>query len=175
MKKYLFTLTIFFSIITASYVGSQENVLIPLKKPVLNPELKEKKISINIIKPLIKPNLTKEVKKKDDEIKNVSENTITNLGIIIPKNKPKIVQKNVEKVAKKSKFFSKKEFELASKSISSIEKGNWNSALSFAKKSKNKDIISFVQWRHLLTNRNNATYYDYQQFINKNPDYPRIG
>ena len=175
MKKYLFTLTIFFSIITASYVGSQENVLIPLKKPVLNPELKEKKISINIIKPLIKPNLTKEVKKKDDEIKNVSENTITNLGIIIPKNKPKIVQKNVEKVAKKSKFFSKKEFELAGKSISSIEKGNWNSALSFAKKSKNKNIISFVQWRYLLTNRNNATYYDYQQFINKNPDYPRIG
>ena len=175
MKKYLFTLTIFFSIITASYVGSQENVLIPLKKPVLNPELKEKKISINIIKPLIKPNLTKEVEKKDDEIKNVSENTITNLGIIIPKNKPKIVQKNVEKVAKKSKFFSKKEFELAGKSISSIEKGNWNNALSFAKKSKNKDIISFVQWRHLLTNRNNATYYDYQQFINKNPDYPRIG
>ena len=176
MKKYLFTATILFSIFGSSYLCSQENVIIPLKKPALNTEVKEKKISINIIKPLKKPDLIKkEVKKKDEEIKVVEGGKITNLGIIIPKNKPKIVQKTIEKVVKKSKFFSKKEFELAGKAINSIQKGNWTSALSFAKKSKNNDIISFVQWRHLLTNRNNATYYDYQQFIDKNPDYPRIG
>ena len=46
---------------------------------------------------------------------------------------------------------------------------------SIAKKSKNNDIINFIQWRHLLTYGNRASYYDYQQFISKNPDYPRIG
>jgi len=175
MKKNLFLLTILFSFLATTYVSSQENVIIPLKKPTLNPELKEKKISINIIKPLEKPILTKEVKKKDEKKEIIENKKITKLGIIVPKNKPKIVQKTIEKVAKKSKYFSKKEFELAAKAINAMQKGNWPNALSLAKKTRNNDIYSFIQWRHLLTNRNNASYYDYQQFIDKNPDYPRIG
>ncbi len=47
--------------------------------------------------------------------------------------------------------------------------------MNLAKKTNNKDINSFIQWRHLLTNRNSASYYDYQQFLNQNPNYPRIG
>ena len=175
MKKNLFLLTILFSFLATTYVSSQENVIIPLKKPTLNPELKEKKISINIIKPLEKPILVKEVKRKDEKEEIVENKKITKLGIIVPKNKPKIVQKTIEKVAKKSKYFSKKEFELAAKAINAMQKGNWPNALSLAKKTRNNDIYSFIQWRHLLTNRNNASYYDYQQFIDKNPDYPRIG
>ncbi len=175
MKKNLFLLTILFSFLATTYVSSQENVIIPLKKPTLNPELKEKKISINIIKPLEKPILTKEVKKKDEKEEIIENKKITKLGIIVPKNKPKIVQKTIEKVAKKSRYFSKKEFELAAKAINAMQKGNWPNALSLAKKTRNNDINSFIQWRHLLTNRNNASYYDYQQFIDKNPDYPRIG
>ena len=175
MKKNLFLLTILFSFLATTYVSSQENVIIPLKKPTLNPELKEKKISINIIKPLEKPILTKEVKKKDEKEEIIENKKITKLGIIVPKNKPKIVQKTIEKVAKKSKYFSKKEFELAAKAINAMQKGNWPNALSLAKKTRNNDIYSFIQWRHLLTNRNNASYYDYQQFIDKNPNYPRIG
>ena len=175
MKKNLFLLTILFLFLATTYVSSQENVIIPLKKPTLNPELKEKKISINIIKPLEKPILTKEVKKKDEKEEIIENKKITKLGIIVPKNKPKIVQKTIEKVAKKSKYFSKKEFELAAKAINAMQKGNWPNALSLAKKTRNNDIYSFIQWRHLLTNRNNASYYDYQQFIDKNPDYPRIG
>ena len=175
MKKNLFLLTILFWFLATTYVSSQENVIIPLKKPTLNPELKEKKISINIIKPLEKPILVKEVKKKDEKEEIVENKKITKLGIIVPKNKPKIVQKTIEKVAKKSKYFSKKEFELAAKAINAMQKGNWPNALSLAKKTRNNDIYSFIQWRHLLTNRNNASYYDYQQFIDKNPDYPRIG
>ena len=175
MKKNLFLLTILFLFLATTYVSSQENVIIPLKKPTLNPELKEKKISINIIKPLEKPILVKEVKKKDEKEEIVENKKITKLGIIVPKNKPKIVQKTIEKVAKKSKYFSKKEFELAAKAINAMQKGNWPNALSLAKKTRNNDIYSFIQWRHLLTNRNNASYYDYQQFIDKNPDYPRIG
>ena len=175
MKKNLFLLAILFSFLATTYVSSEENVIIPLKKPTLNPELKEKKISINIIKPLEKPILVKEVKKKDEKEEIVENKKITKLGIIVPKNKPKIVQKTIEKVAKKSKYFSKKEFELAAKAINAMQKGNWPNALSLAKKTRNNDIYSFIQWRHLLTNRNNASYYDYQQFIDKNPDYPRIG
>ncbi len=175
MKKNLFLLTILFSFLATTYVSSQENVIIPLKKPTLNPELKEKKISINIIKPLEKPIFTKKVKKKDEKEEIIENKKIIKLGIIVPKNKPKIVQKTIEKVAKKSKYFSKKEFELAAKAINAMQKGNWPSALSLAKKTRNNDIYSFIQWRHLLTNRNNASYYDYQQFIDKNPDYPRIG
>ena len=175
MKKNLFLLTILFWFLATTYVSSQENVIIPLKKPTLNPELKEKKISINIIKPLEKPILVKEVKKKDKKEEIAENKKITKLGIIVPKNKPKIVQKTIEKVAKKSKYFSKKEFELAAKAINAMQKGNWPNALSLAKKTRNNDIYSFIQWRHLLTNRNNASYYDYQQFIDKNPDYPRIG
>ena len=175
MKKNLFLLTILFSFLATTYVSSQENVIIPLKKPTLNPELKEKKISINIIKPLEKPILVKEVKKKDEKEEIIENKKITKLGIIVPKNKPKIVQKTIEKVAKKSKYFSKKEFELAAKAINAMQKGNWPNALSLAKKTRNNDIYSFIQWRNLLTNRNNASYYDYQQFIDKNPDYPRIG
>ena len=175
MKKNLFLPTILFWFLATTYVSSQENVIIPLKKPTLNPELKEKKISINIIKPLEKPILVKEVKKKDEKEEIVENKKITKLGIIVPKNKPKIVQKTIEKVAKKSKYFSKKEFELAAKAINAMQKGNWPNALSLAKKTRNNDIYSFIQWRHLLTNRNNASYYDYQQFIDKNPDYPRIG
>ena len=90
MKKNLFLLTILFWFLATTYVSSQENVIIPLKKPTLNPELKEKKISINIIKPLEKPILVKEVKKKDEKEEIVENKKITKLGIIVPKNKPKL-------------------------------------------------------------------------------------
>ena len=42
------------------------------------------------------------------------------------------------------------------------------------KKAKDKSIYNFIQWRHLLTKGNTASFYDYQQFINRNSNYPRI-
>ena len=42
------------------------------------------------------------------------------------------------------------------------------------KKAKDKSIYDFIQWRHLLTKGNQASYYDYKLFIDKNEDYPRI-
>ena len=56
-----------------------------------------------------------------------------------------------------------------------IRDRRWTEALSLAKKSKDKNINSFVQWRHLLARGNKASFYDYQQFILNNPNYPRIG
>ena len=174
MKKIISFTFALVTFLYTSNIKSQENVIIPKQKPILKQETKEKKISINIIKPLKKPVLAIQKKEKQkDEV--LEEKKVTNIGIIIPKNKPKIVQKSVEKLAKKSKFFSKREFELAGKAINAMRKADWTNAISIAKKSKNNDIINFIQWRHLLTYGNRASYYDYQQFISKNPDYPRIG
>ena len=55
-----------------------------------------------------------------------------------------------------------------------MEKSNWKDALKVAKKARAKSIYNFIQWRHLLTTGNNASFYDYKQFIELNGDYPRI-
>tara|TARA_Y100001958_G_scaffold156457_1_gene149145 strand:+ start:3 stop:1868 length:1866 start_codon:yes stop_codon:yes gene_type:complete len=56
-----------------------------------------------------------------------------------------------------------------------MKKGKWPSALKIAKKARDKSIYDFIQWRHLLTKGNKASYYDYKAFIDRNEDYPRIG
>ena len=43
------------------------------------------------------------------------------------------------------------------------------------KKARDKSIYNFIQWRHLLTKGNKASYYEYKAFIDANEDYPRIG
>ncbi len=175
MKKFYFLLltSVLFLTVTKQVFSDEKNIF-PKKKPILVPEIKEKKVSKNILLPLKKP--VKEDKKESKKVEVVKEiKTTTKLGIIVPKNKPKIVSKKIKTAEVKSKYFSKKKFRLAKKSIEAFEKGRWTEALSLAKKSKDKSIYNFVQWRHLLTRGNKASYYDYQQFILDNPDYPRIG
>ena len=41
-------------------------------------------------------------------------------------------------------------------------------------KAKDKSIYNFIQWRHLLTTGNQASFYEYKVFIDKNSHYPRI-
>ena len=55
-----------------------------------------------------------------------------------------------------------------------MEKGQWTTALKNSKNAKDKSIYNFIQWRHLLTTGNQATFYDYMTFIQNNKDYPRI-
>ena len=59
MSKQIFIfINIFLSfILYCSYSLSSEITIIPLKKPILSPDIKEKKISQNIIKPKSKPKL----------------------------------------------------------------------------------------------------------------------
>ena len=54
------------------------------------------------------------------------------------------------------------------------KKVNGHHALKNSKKAKDKSIYNFIQWRHLLTTGNQATFYDYIAFIQNNKDYPRI-
>ncbi|MDA9687839.1 lytic transglycosylase domain-containing protein, partial [Candidatus Pelagibacter sp.] len=73
-----------------------------------------------------------------------------------------------------SKYFKQKDFNLAKKSIQAFEKGQWSNALKLSKKTKDKSIHNFIQWKHLLTSGNQASFYDYQLFIKRNENYPRI-
>ncbi len=147
--------------------------IIPLKKPVLNKIQTEEKIVKSVLKPKPKP-------KKDkiqDEFKKVEKTKTEKLKIkfLIPQKKPVTVKKEIIKTQKTSKYYKKKDFSLAKKSIQAFEKGQWSSALSLSKKAKDKSIYNFIQWRHLLTKGNQASFYDYQLFINRNENYPRIG
>ena len=162
--------------------------IIPLKKPILSDEVIEKKITQNIIKPKQKPK--KKIITGDEEIKPqkkpkkkvIEEKKIVKikkeknkLGLILPKEKPIVVKKEITKTQKKSKFYKKKDFALAKKAISLMEKKKWIKALSTAEKARDKSIYKFIKWKYLLTKGNQATFYDYQQFIKKNNEYPRIG
>ena len=172
-KKLLFIISLFiFSNIT--FLLSAE--IIPLKKPAQTKEEKEQKLLIDVLKPLPKPIINKIIKKdeKKPEKKIISKKE-NDLDIILPKKKPLIAGTKVKEVVKKSKFYSKKDFALAKKAISEMKQAKWSSALKTAKKAKDKSIYNFIQWRHLLTKGNKASYYEYKTFIDSNEDYPRIG
>ena len=56
-----------------------------------------------------------------------------------------------------------------------MKKNRWLTSLKIAKKAKDKSIYNFIQWKHLLTKGNQASFYDYKVFIDQNAQYPRIG
>ena len=146
--------------------------IIPLKKPLQSKEEKEQKLLIYFLKPLPKP--IKETVNKEIEKKTVVQKQKIN-GLILPKKKPLIAGTKKISEVKISKYYSKKDFSLAKKAISEMKKANWPDALKTAKKAKDKSIYNFIQWRHLLTKGNKASYFDYKIFIDANEDYPRIG
>ncbi len=150
------------------------NSVVPLKKPVLSKEEIQKKISINILKPLKKPSKTKEVKIEEVIVKKELVLKEKKLSLKIPKKKPTVAGASKSNNLKISRYFSKRDFGLAKKAISEMQKSKWSSALKIAKKAKDKSIYNFIQWRHLLTSGNQASFYEYQVFLSKNSDYPRI-
>ena len=167
-KKILFFIVLF-QIFGNSNVAYSD--IIPLKKPIQTKEETQKKLLVDVLKPLPKP--TKEVETKVvKEIEVVKKEKKNN--IILPKKKPLIAGSKKTTDIKISKYYNKKDFSLAKKAITEMKKAKWPTALSTAKKAKDKSIYNFIQWRHLLTKGNRASFYDYQEFINKNENYPRI-
>ena len=150
-------------------VFAAEISIIPLKKPILNEEVKREKISQGILKPKPKPSQKKEEIKIITVKKNKKE-----INFLIPKSKPLIVKSEKSVVQKSSKYYSQKDYDIAKKSIQAMEKSQWTTALKNSKNAKDKSIYNFIQWRHLLTTGNQATFYDYMAFIQNNKDYPRI-
>ena len=171
LKKNLFFIVLFCLSSTFNIASSD---IIPIKKPLQPKDVTEKKLLIDVLRPLPKPIKKTETKKIEKEI--VVKKDIKKT-LILPKKKPLIAGTKTKKTKeiKISKYYSKKDFSLADKAISEMKKAKWPSALNTAKKAKDKSIYNFIQWRHLLTKGNQATYYDYKTFIDANEDYPRIG
>ncbi len=173
LKKILFltSLILFNNIANLSLAD-----IVPLKKPLQSKEVKEQKLLIDILKPLPKPTSEKIT---NENIKKTEEKIVTKkkkkIDLILPKKKPLIAGTKKKETAKKSKYYSKKDFSIAKKAILEMKQAKWPSALKTAKKARDKSIYNFIQWRHLLTKGNKASYYDYKTFIDANEDYPRIG
>ena len=95
-------------------------------------------------------------------------------GVIIPKNKPLIVKKERLRKITKSKYYSDRDLNYAKQAISFMEKSNWKDAKKVAKKARAKSIHNFIEWKHLLTLGNKATFTDYKHFIEKFNNFPRL-
>ena len=133
---------------------------------------------------------TKEIIKKEIKIENTSnkkEKNKTKINIqvnkknlkkvsdfVYPEKKP-VSYKLVKEKNIKSNILSVKDFEKAKIVFKFIKEKKWNSALKTAEKVKDKEFKSLINWMYLKTTGNLATFNDYQNFINLNSDYPRIG
>ena len=149
-----------------------DNLILPKKKPLIsNKVLKESKIK-NILVPKKKPDKSKKIVEKTNEEEKKKVSKIN--GIIIPKNKPLIVRKKSTRITKKSNLYSDRDFEYAKQAVQFMEKSNWRDAIKVSKKARAKSIYNFIQWKHLLTTGNQASFYDYKAFIENNSNYPRI-
>ena len=168
-KIIFFIKSLLLSLVIIGNVFAAEISIIPVKKPILNEEVKREKISQGILKPKPKPSQKKEEIKIITVKKNKKE-----INFLIPKSKPLIVKSEKSVVQKSSKYYSQKDYDIAKKSIQAMEKSQWTTALKNSKNAKDKSIYNFIQWRHLLTTGNQATFYDYMTFIQNNKDYPRI-
>ena len=166
--KYILAIIFFFLSIVLAF----SNDLIPKKKPNLQSDNIANKTFDNLIIPQEKPNNKKKIIKKEEKI---IEKRITKInGIIIPKNKPLIVKKERLRKVKKSKYYSDRDLNYAKQAIAFMEKSNWSDAKKVAKKARAKSVYYFIEWRHLLTVGNRASFTDYKQFIEKLKDYPRL-
>ena len=169
-KIFFYLKTLCLSSMIIGNIFAAEISTIPLKKPILDKKTKSTKIYQSILKPKSKPS------EKIEKIKTtIVKNDIKKNNFLLPKSKPLVVKKNKAIAKIKSKFYSQKDYAIAKKSIQLMQKREWPAALSQSKKAKDKSIYNFIQWRHLLTTGNKASFYDYLAFIERNENYPRIG
>ena len=157
-----------------------ENFVKPEKKPGLTDLTKYKIKKKSFLLPEKKPSkvVLEEVKTSEIQKKIVEEVAVTadqEAKIILPEKKPITYKKKIEKIAKKSEYFSKKDFKLSQKIFTNVDKRKWTKALNLAKKAENRSLYKLVKWLYLLERNNQATFYDYINFINLNPSYPRLG
>ena len=171
LKKFLF----FILLIKVSFIATATLAdIIPIKKPTQTKEETEKKLLIDVLKPIPKPIKKIEVKKEENKV-GVKPKENKKSKTIVPKKKPILAGSKKTTNVKISKYYNKKDFNLAKKAIAEMKKSKWTDALKIARKANDESIYNFIQWRHLLTKGNVATYYDYKSFIDNNKDYPRIG
>ena len=171
-KKLLFICLSISIFIIFNNLSAETTTLIPIKKPILTAEEINKKLSKNILIPIPKPKKIDKIVIKEKEITKIKKEK--KLSFNIPKKKPSISGVTTARSVKISKYYSKKDFIIARKAISEMQKSRWDSSFKVAKKAKDKSIYNFINWRYLLTTGNSASFYDYKVFIDKNRHYPRI-
>ena len=147
----------------------------PINGDLIKLQIKKKKFLLPKEKPKTLTVDQPEIEKKQKEIENKKIIAkIDDKKLIFPRKKPIRYQEQKIKTAIKSKYFSKKDFKLSKKIFSEIDKKRWTSALNLTKKVTSRSIYRLVKWLYLLEPNNQANFYDYINFINLNPDYPRI-
>ena len=171
-KKLLFICLSISIFIIFNNLSAETTTLIPIKKPILTAEEINKKLSKNILIPIPKPKKIDKIVIKEKDITKIKKEK--KLSFNIPKKKPSISGVTTARSVKISKYYSKKDFIIARKAISEMQKSRWDSSFKVAKKAKDKSIYNFINWRYLLTTGNSASFYDYKVFIDKNRHYPRI-
>ena len=171
IKKFLYLIVLIKVLFITSVTLAD---IIPVKKPNQTKEEMEKKLLIDFLKPIPKPIKKTEIKTEEKNVVVSSKKEKKN-RVIVPKKKPIITGTKKTTNIKISKYYNKKDFVLAKKAIAEMKKSKWTDALKTAQKANDKSIYNFIQWRHLLTKGNLASYYEYKSFIDKNEDYARIG
>ena len=149
------------------------NFNIPPKKPSLN-----KTITLQNIEPIKSKEIieNKEIKKVESNTQNKVVEVVKSENIfLLPVKKPLSFIPSNSKIASKSEILDEKDFSNAKEIFNLIKKGKWNNAISLTEKVKDKEFKNLVTWLYLLESGNQATFNDYQNFISRNPDYPRIG
>ena len=157
-----------FKKIEAQNKTSLDKIIYPKTKPS-----KEKKINKTVEKKIVTIE-KKKVEITEDKKPALTKKSVTRNLFLYPKKKP-ISYKVVKNDVKNSKILKEKDFKKAKEVFKLIKAKKWNSALKASEKVKDNEFKNLVKWMYLKTTGNSASFNEYQKFITRNNDYPRIG
>ncbi len=154
-----------------------------LSKPVKKNEKIENKIKVNEKKDQIEKKITKEKKQSEPKKEVLKKEKIVEKKEILKKDDDYSVSNQILPVKKPldlgiknktSKILSPKDFKIAQKTFNLIKRKRWNSAMVEVGVSSSPILKNLVTWMYLKEPQNKATFYDYNKFIKKNSQWPRI-
>ena len=164
--------------IVGKFLEKEEDkkILVKNEKKIvkINDKEKDKKILVKDDKKIVKIEKERKNEKKLNIKKNIKISKINN-NFLYPTKKPLTFKTPSSQASVKSKILKPKDYLLAKEVFNLINKGKWIKASSLAEKVKDKEFKNLVKWLYLKETGNQATFEDYQNFISKNADYPRIG
>ena len=176
----IISLVILFNIINSEpiYSNDNNNFIYPKNKPsIFKKKLQNKDLIKSSIYPVKKPEINIQNAKKKIPKQEIKKEQITVIKsrdlFVYPKKKP-ISYKTKINTIEKSEVLNKKDFEYAKKVFVLIKARKWNSAIKLSQNVKDKEFRNLVNWMYLKTSGNRASFNDYQKFIERNSDYPRI-
>ena len=172
IRHKVFILTLFM-LLTAQSTSADQ--ILPLPKPAADEEIKKIVAKKKIIYPEEKPSSKTKEEKVDLDQKNITTNEINKKEVfILPKQKPVIFEKKIDKAIIKSKILSKRDYKLAKDIIEAIENDRWKTAKKLVAKSRDETLSNLVSYLYLKRSSNIASFNDYSIFLNKNTNYPRV-